>query len=157
MVENPTLDTADYSRTIIQETVRTGIEDHLDAEFDDPADRSGKTPPLVVTALPEGARVTYPHVVIGEQSDDVSALDNAQDLSQHDFAVDVEIHGRTTTEMFNLRGLVRSWFLDNRATLRDAGWAELSLSGNSADWDPTAKTSTWRVTASGLLHTHPDT
>lgn len=157
MTQNPTHNPDEYSRQLIQEMIRPGIETYLDAEFDDPVDRSAKqTPPLVVTDLPEGGRVTYPHVVVSEQGDDASPPDPRRELMQHDFAVDVEIHGRTTTEMFNLRGLVRGWFLRNRDDLRDAGLAEPSLSGNSGDWDPDSRTKTWQLTATGLVHTHPD-
>lgn len=156
MVQNPTLDPDGYSREIIQDTVRPGIEDYLNAEFTDPQTRTGKTPPLVVTDLPDGGRVTFPHVVVSEQSDGAEKLDPARPMTQHDFAVEVEIHGRSTTEMFNLRDLVRGWFLRNRETLRDAGYADIDIDGNSADWDSTSKTSSWQMTVTGLLHTHPE-
>lgn len=165
MAQNPTHNPDTYSRELIQETIRPGIESYLDQEFDDPnadqrgdpiPDEPGTWPPLVVTALPNSGRVLYPHVVVAEQGDDSEPADPRLELSQHDFAVDVEVHGRTSTEMFNLRGLVRGWFLHNRGELRDAGLAEVTLSGNSGDWDATSRTATWQLTVTGLLHTHPD-
>lgn len=162
---NPTLNPDDYSRELIQNTIRPGLETYLDTNFVDPEDSKrgtsisgepGEWPPLVVTELPGGGRVLYPHVVVSEDSDDASRLDARTDFSQHDFAVGVEIHGQTATQMFNLRGAVRGWFLRNRETLRDAGLAEPDLSGNTADWDPNSKTNSWSMTITGLAHTHPD-
>ena len=157
MTSNPTHNPREYSRQLIQEFIRPALSSFLDTEFDDNRDRSGaQTPPLVVTELPGGGRVTHPHVVIAEQDDSASPLDPRLELSQHDFAVSIEIHGRTATEMFNLRGLVRGWFLENQPDARDVGFAELSIDGNSADWDPDARTRSWQMTVTGLVHTHPD-
>lgn len=160
MTQNPTLDTSEYSKQLIQETIRPGLEDHLDGRFDDPVDRSGKqTPPLVVTALPGGGRVRYPHVVVQEANDSAGPIDARREFSQHDYTVTCEIHGTTTTQMFNLRGLCRGYFLANKDELRDAGFAiegDDAISGSSADWDPTSETSTWQLDVDGLVHTHPD-
>lgn len=154
---NPTLDPDQFSKELIQETIRPGLEAHLEANFDDPRDRSDKQDPaLVLTNLPGGGRVLYPHVVVAEAGDDASRPDARLDFSQHDFDVGVTIHGQTATQMFNLRGLVRGWFLANRQTLEDAGFADVDLSGNRADWDGESQTATWELTATGLLHTHPD-
>jgi len=154
---NPTHNPDEYSSELLQEKIRPELETYLDTNFSDPVDRSGsKTPPLVVTALPEGGNVAYPHVVVAEQDDSAEPPDPSQDLMQHDFSIEIEIHGRSTTQMFNLRGYARGWFLRNRDELRDVGLAELNLSGNSADWDATSKTSTWQLTVTGLVHTHPD-
>lgn len=169
MTTNPTLDPDDYSRALIQETIRPGLETHLETAFNDPhaakrgtaiTDQPGEWPPLVVTALPEGGRTLYPHVVVSEGGDSAGPIDARQAFSQHDFTVGVELHGETTTQMFNLRGLARGWFLRNRDTLRDAGFAIESpdnISGNAASWDPTSKTVSWSLTVEGLIHTHPNT
>lgn len=155
---NPTLDPDEYSRTIIEETIRPGVESYLAANFDDPRNRTDDTtPPLVLTELPGGGRVAYPHVVVSEDGDDASRPDQRLDFNRHDFSVGIEIHGQTATQMFNLRGAVRGWFLRNRDVLRDAGLAEPELSGNPADWDSESQTSSWELTVSGLLHTHPNT
>ena len=166
MTDNPTLDTADYSREIVAKTIRPGLSDHLELVFEDPkADKRGEPvpgdepsdwPPLVVTSLAGSGRVLYPHVVLSEQGDDAEQIDHRKRFSQHNFSVGVEIHGQTSTEMFNLRGLVRGWFLDNRALLRDAGLAEIELSGAPASWDRDSQTASWELTVTGLLHTHPD-
>jgi hypothetical protein len=156
---NPTLDVDDYSRELIQETIRPKLADSLDAAFDDPIDRSGsKTPPLVVTALPGGGRVLYPHVVVQEFDDTAGPIDHRQDFAEHDYAVKAIIVGTTSTQMFNLRGLVRGWFLSHRDLLRDAGFAiegDSAISGSSAEWDPTSETATWELTVTGLTHTTP--
>lgn len=165
MSTNPTHNPDEYSKQLIQNKIRPDIASYLATNFDDPesgkretsiSGEPGEWPPLVVTALPDGGRVLYPHVVVAEQGDDASPADPARDLMMHNFAVDVEIHGQTSTQMFNLRDTVRGWFLRNRDELRDAGLAETTLDGSPADWDPTSKTATWDMTLSGLLHTHPD-
>jgi len=165
MASNPTHNPDKFSKQLIQHEIRPGIESYLDANFNDPGsgnrgqsipDEPGTWPPLVVTALPGGGRVLYPHVVVQEQGDDGDAPDPSLELMQHDFGVAIEVHGRTSTEMFNLRDLVRGWMLRNRTSLRDAGLAEPTLSGNPADWDPESRTKTWQLTLSGLVHTHPD-
>jgi len=165
---NPTLDPATFSKEIVQETIRPGIKSYLDTNFSDPEDAQRETsisnepgdwPPLVVTALPEGGRVLYPHVVVSEENVSGGPLDARTDFGQHDMTVGVEVHGTTTTQMYNLRGLVRGWFLENIDTLRDAGFAietPEDISGNAASWDPTSKTVSWEVSATGLVHTHPD-
>jgi hypothetical protein len=165
MSTNPTLPTDDYSRKLIEETIRPELETYLEAEFNDPhaskrgtshPEGPGDWPPLVVTELPGGGRVLYPHVVISEDSDSSSTPDRRREFSQHDFGVGVELHGQTGTQMFNLRGLARAWFLDNRDLLRNAGFAEIDVDGGSMDWDSTSETRSWELTVTGLLHTHPD-
>jgi hypothetical protein len=158
MAQNPTHNPDEYSTQLLQNKIRPEITTYLGANFNDDRDRTpSEIPPLVLTALPDGGRVTYPHVVVREQDDAASTPDNSLKLSQHSFAVEVEIHGRTTTEMFNLRDTARGWFLRNRDSLRDAGWSDLEVgTGNPADWDPTSSTSTWQLTVSGTLFTHPD-
>lgn len=166
MTQNPTHNPDEYSKQLLQNKIRPDIESYLASNFTDPesgkrgtsiSGEPGEWPPLVVTALPEGGRVLYPHVVISEQGDSADRPDPARELSQHDFAVDIEIHGTTTTQMFNLRDTIRGWFLRNRESLEDdAGFAEPSLDGNTADWDPTSRTSTYQLTLEGLVHTHPD-
>lgn len=166
---NPTLDTADYSREIIEETIRPALSSYLDTEFSDPEsgqrgqsipDEPGTWPPLVVTALPGGGRVLYPHVVLQEFDDSGGPIDARLDFAQHDFAVKAIIHATTTTQMFNLRGLVRGWFLESRDLLRDAGWVlegQDAISGSPASWDPTSSTKSWELTVAGTLHTAPST
>ena len=166
MATNPTHNPDEYSKQLIQNEIRPGIETYLGNNFSDPEASNrgasisggpGEYPPLVVTSLPGGGRVLYPHVVVAEQGDDSDRPDPARPLRQHDFAVDVEVHGRTDTEMFNMRDTVRGWFLRNWESLRDAGLAEPELSSNGpADWDNTSRTETWSMTISGLVHTHPN-
>ena len=165
MTANPAHNPDEYSRQLIQNEIRPGIQSYLDDNFDDPEsgqrgadipDEPGTYPPLVVTALPGGGRVLYPHVVVQEQGDNAAAADQSNELTQHDFAVSVGIHGRTTTEMFNLRGLVRGWFIRNQNELGGNGFAEPELSGNPADWDRESRTNSWSLTVTGLVYTHPD-
>ena len=157
MTDNPTLDPSEHSKQLIQETIRPELATWLDQHFNDTRDRTeDTTPPLVVTALPGGGRVTYPHVVLQETDDSAEAIDQRLAFNQHDFQLTAEIHGRSSTEMFNLRGLVRGYFLSNREALGGDGFAELDISGNPASWDATAKVVSWELTVSGLVHTHPD-
>jgi len=165
MSTNPTHNPDEFSRELLREYIRPEIETYLGSNFQDPessrrgtsiSGEPGEWPPLVVTALPEGGRVLYPHVVIHEQSDASERPDPARDLAQHDFAVDVAVHGTTTTEMYNLRDTVRGWFERNRDGLEDVGLADPTLDGNAGNWDPTSKTMTWQLTLEGLVHTHPD-
>ena len=165
MAQNPTHNPDEFSKQLLQNKIRPGIESYLDANFQDPEssrrgssipDDPGQWPPLVVTALPEGGRILYPHVVVQEQSDSSERADPASDLRQHDFAADIEIHGTTSTQMYNLRDLVRGWVERNDDDLEDDGLAEPTLEGNSGNWDPTSKTKTWQFTLEGLVHTHPD-
>lgn len=168
MSTNPTLDPATFSKEIVQNTVRPGIETYLGSNFNDPesaqrgtaiSGEDGEWPPLVVTALPGGGRVLYPHVVVSEENVTGGPLDARTDFGQHDMTVGVEVHGTTTTQMFNLRGLVRGWFLENIDTLRDAGFAIETpddIDSNPISWDPTSKTVSYEVSAEGLVHTHPD-
>lgn len=165
MSSNPTLDAATFSKQLIQDEIRPALSTYLGNNFTDPQankrgdpipDEPGTWPPLVVTALPGGGRVLYPHVVVQEGDDSAGPIDTRHDFDQHDFTVDVEIHGTTSTQMFNLRGMVRGYFLDNREALKDAGFAmegDDAISGSSADWDPTSKTASWSMSVTGLVHT----
>ena len=142
MTANPTPDPDTYSRELIKETIRPGLTDCLEANFEDPnasdrgkpisdPDEPGTWPPLVVTALPSGGRQFYPHVVVSEDSDSAGPIDARPEFAQHDYQVGVKIHATTTTQMFNLRGLVVVYFLKNRAVLRNAGFVIKSPEDNS--------------------------
>lgn len=160
---NPTLDPTKLSKTIVQETIRPALSefaaDHdLDADSiapqrGDPWPRDpGSKPPLVVTAYPD--KTLYPHIVIDEETATGSRIDQRHGFLQWDFAVAAECIGRTSTEMFRLKDGVRGFFSTEQPALRNAGFAELEISGSPSSWDSAAEVSTWEVTVSGIVHTH---
>ena len=158
---NPTIAADELSIEIIQDGFRAELQDYADdatTSLEDPhASRGSKTPPFVLTSYPSTDPV-YPHLIVEESDDDAGPIDQRRsEFTQHDFTVQITIEARSSTEKFALKDAVRGFLQDRRPALRDRGFAELSWSGTSADWDPTSDTTSWQVTVSGLVHTTTET
>jgi hypothetical protein len=109
MAQNPTHNPDEFSKQLLQNKIRPGIETYLDTNFQDPEssrrgssipDEPGQWPPLVVTALPEGGRV--------ERNDDDLEDDGLAEPTLEGNSGDWDPTSKTKTWQFTLEGLVHT-------------------------------------------------
>jgi len=155
-----TIPASELTTEIIRNGFRAELQDYADTDgtgLADPrvADRGDKTPPFVLTSYPAGDPL-YPHIIVEEFDDSSSPIDRRQsDFHVHDFAVQVTVEARSSTEKFELKDGVRAFLQEREPALRNRGFAGLEYTATSADWDPTSKTASWQATVTGLVHTTP--
>lgn len=159
---NPTIEASDLTTEVIQNGFRAELQDYADdgtTPLTDPidAERGSKTPPFVLTSEPS-TNPLYPHLIVEEADDQAAPIDQRHsEFHQHDFAVQIIVEARTSTEKFAIKDAVRQFIQDREDALKARGFAPQDVSASPADWDPTSSTTSWQATVTGLVHTTQST
>ena len=150
-VPNDSLSTA-----IIRDLFRDGIRAATGVSITDPeAARRPPRSPLVVSELPDRDR-HYPHIIVGESADVSGRIDIRGGSWRHRYSTLIEIHAKSSTQMYRLRDQVRGWIENNVATLTAAGFVDAEIvSSSSMTWDGAAEVRSWRIVVQGLVYTAP--
>ena len=98
------------STAIIRDLFRDGLRAAVAAgDIADPSSARRKTAaPMILSEFPDQG-LLYPHIIVSEASDVGDRPDSRADLWQHTYAVGIEIHAKSSTQMFRLRDEVRAW------------------------------------------------
>ena len=156
-VTNPVIDADKLSKEVVQDLLRSGLQDYADADspLDDPlSPRDNKQAPFVLTSYPD-IGVSYPHLVVRETNIDLEALDSKHDVFNGPFSAGIEIVATNATEKFALKDAVRAFIIRNYAddTFRNAGFTDVSIDGTDAiDWDDSTETESLEVSISGEVY-----
>ena len=145
------------SKNIVRDLWRDQLRAAVTAgKITDPnaATRPAKSP-MVVTELPDKKR-HYPHIVVSEAADVSGRPDIRADVWKHDYTVGLEIHAKTSTDVFKLRDQVRGWIEGNTATLNQLNFHDAEIvSTVSMSWDATEQVRRWRIAVRGTVYTAP--
>ncbi len=143
------------STAIIRDLFRDGLRAALAAgDISDPSSaRRNGAAPMVLTEFPDRG-LLYPHIVVGEGSDVGDRPDSRADLWQHTYAVGIEIHAKSSTQMFRIRDEVRAWVEGNVDVLNAAGFTDPQISpGISMTWDRSEEVRRWKIVVKGTVYT----
>ncbi len=145
------------STAIIRDLFRDGLRAAVAAGdiFDPSSARRNGAAPMVLTEFPDRG-LLYPHIVVGEGSDVGDRPDSRADLWQHTYAVGIEIHAKSSTQMFRIRDEVRAWVEGNVDVLNAAGFTDPQMSpGISMTWDRSEEVRRWKIVVKGTVYTTP--
>lgn len=143
------------STAIIRDLFRDGLRAAVAAGdiFDPSSARRNGAAPMVLTEFPDRG-LLHPHIVVGEGSDVGDRPDSRADLWQHTYAVNIEIHATSSTQMFRIRDEVRAWVEGNVDTLNAAGFTDPQISpGISMNWDANEQIRRWKFVIKGTVYT----
>lgn len=145
------------STAIIRDLFRDGLRAAVAAGaiFDPSSARRAGAASMVMTEFPDQG-VLYPHVIVSEASDVGDRPDSRADLWQHTYAVGIEIHAKSSTQMFRIRDEVRAWVEGNVDVLNAAGFTDPQISpGISMTWDRSEEVRRWKFVIKGTVYTTP--
>ena len=145
------------STAIIRDLFRDGLRAAVAAgDIADPSSARRKTAaPMILSELPDRG-LLYPHIIVSEASDVGDRPDSRADLWQHTYAVGIEIHAKSSTQMFRLRDEVRAWVEGNVDTLNAAGFTDPQISpGIPMNWDANEQIRRWKFVVKGTVYTIP--
>lgn len=143
------------STAIIRDLFRDGLRAAVAAGdiFDPSSARRNGAAPMVLTEFPDRG-LLYPHIVVSEASDVGDRPDSRADLWQHTYAVGIEIHAKSSTQMFRIRDEVRAWVEGNVDMLNAAGFTDPQISpGISMTWDANEQIRRWKFVIKGTVYT----
>lgn len=145
------------SAAIIRDLFRDGLRTAVTAgDISDPSSaRRAGAASMVMTEFPDQG-VLYPHVIVSEASDVGDRPDSRADLWQHTYAVGIEIHAKSSTQMFRIRDEVRAWVEGNVDVLNAAGFTDPQISpGIPMNWDANEQIRRWKFVIKGTVYTTP--
>lgn len=145
------------STAIIRDLFRDGLRAAVAAgDIADPSSARRKTAaPMILSEFPDQG-LLYPHIIVSEASDVGDRPDSRADLWQHMYAVGIEIHAKSSTQMFRLRDEVRAWVEGNVDTLNVAGFTDPQISpGIPMNWDANEQIRRWKFVVKGTVYTTP--
>lgn len=145
------------STAIIRDLFRDGLRAAVAAGdiFDPSSARRKGAAPMVMTELPDQG-LLYPHIIVGEGSDVADRPDSRADLWQHAYAVGIEIHAKSSTQMFRIRDEARAWVEEHVDVLNAAGFTDPQISpGISMTWDQSEEIRRWKFVVKGTVYTTP--
>ncbi|HKM25266.1 MAG TPA: hypothetical protein VJY40_06465 [Corynebacterium sp.] len=151
------ISSSSLSTAIIRDLFRDGLRAAVaGGDIADPSSaRRNGAAPMVLTEFPDRG-LLYPHIVVGEGSDVGDQPDSRADLWQHTYAVGIEIHAKSSTQMFRLRDEVRAWVEGNVDTLNAAGFTDPQMSpGIPMNWDANEQIRRWKFVVKGTVYTTP--
>lgn len=143
------------STAIIRDLFRDGLRAAVAAGdiFDPSSARRNGAAPMVLTEFPDRG-LLYPHIIVSEVSDVGDRPDSRADLWQHTYAVGIEIHAKSSTQMFRIRDEVRAWVEGNVDMLNAAGFTDPQISpGISMTWDANEQIRRWKFVIKGTVYT----
>lgn len=149
------INSSSLSTAIIRDLFRDGLRAAVAAgDIFDPSSAGRKgAAPMVLTEFPDRG-LLYPHIVVGEGSDVGDRPDSRADLWQHTYAVGIEIHAKSSTQMFRLRDEVRAWVEEHVDMLNAAGFTDPQTSpGISMTWDRSEEVRRWKIVVKGTVYT----
>ena len=145
------------STAIIRDLFRDGLRAAIAAgDISDPSSAGRKgAAPMIMTELPDRG-LLYPHIIVSEASDVSDTPDSRADLWQHTYAVGIEIHAKSSTQVFRLRDEVRAWVEEHVDMLNAAGFTDPQVSpGIPMNWDADEKIRRWKFVVKGTVYTTP--
>ncbi len=145
------------SAAIIRDLFRDGLRAAVAAgDIFDPSSAGRKgAAPMIMTELPDRG-LLYPHIIVSEASDVGGRPDSRADLWQHTYAVGIEIHAKSSTQMFRLRDEVRAWVETHVDALNAAGFTDPQISpGIPMTWDQSEEIRRWKFVVKGTVYTTP--
>lgn len=143
------------STAIIRDLFRDGLRAAVAAGdiFDPSSARRNGAAPMVLTEFPDRG-LLYPHIIVSEASDVGDRPDSRADLWQHTYAVGIEIHAKSSTQMFRLRDEVRAWVEEHVDMLNAAGFSDPQTSpGIPMTWDANEQIRRWKIVVKGTVYT----
>ncbi len=151
------ISSSSLSTAIIRDLFRDGLRAAIAAgDIADPSSARRKTAaPMILSEFPDQG-LLYPHIIVSEASDVGDRPDSRADLWQHMYAVGIEIHAKSSTQMFRLRDEVRAWVEGNVDTLNVAGFTDPQISpGIPMNWDANEQIRRWKFVVKGTVYTTP--
>src|SRR5690554_4728475 len=123
------ISSSSLSTAIIRDLFRDGLRAAVAAgDIADPSSARRKTAaPMILSEFPDQG-LLYPHIIVSEASDVGDRPDSRADLWQHTYAVGIEIHAKSSTQMFRLRDEARAWVEGHVDTLNAAGFTDPQMS-----------------------------
>ena len=144
------------STAIIRDLFRDGLRAAIAAgDISDPSSAGRKgAAPMVLTEFPDRG-LLYPHNrERGIRRRRPSG--QSRDLWQHAYAVGIEIHAKSSTQMFRIRDEVRAWVEGNVDMLNAAGFTDPQVSpGIPMNWDADEQIRRWKFVVKGTVYTTP--
>ena len=151
------ISSSSLSTAIIRDLFRDGLRAAIaTGDISDPSSaRRNGAAPMVLTEFPDQG-LLYPHIIVSEASDVGGRPDSRADLWQHTYAVGIEIHAKSSTQMFRIRDEVRAWVERNVDTLNTAGFTDPQISpGIPMTWDQGEEIRRWKFVVKGTVYTTP--
>jgi len=145
------------STAIIRDLFRDGLRAAVAAGdiFDPVSARRKGAAPMVMSELPDQG-LLYPHIIVSEGSDVGDRPDSRADLWQHAYAVGIEIHAKSSTQMFRIRDETRAWVEGSVDVLNAAGFTDPQISpGIPMTWDQNEEIRRWKIIIKGTVYTTP--
>lgn len=145
------------STAIIRDLFRDGLRAAVAAGdiFDPSSARRNGAALMVLTEFPDRG-LLYPHIVVSEASDVGDRPDSRADLWQHTYAVGIEIHAISSTQMFRIRDEVRAWVEAHVDALNAAGFTDPQIfPGIPMTWDANEQIRRWKIVVKGTVYTTP--
>ena len=145
------------STAIIRDLFRDGLRAAVAAgDIADPSSARRKTAaPMILSELPDRG-LLYPHIIVSEVSDVGDRPDSRADLWQHTYAVGIEIHAKSSTQMFRIRDEARAWVEEHVDMLNAAGFTDPQISpGIPMTWDQSEEIRRWKFVVKGTVYTTP--
>lgn len=151
------ISSSSLSTAIIRDLFRDGLRAAVAAgDIADPSSARRKTAaPMILSEFPDQG-LLYPHIIVSEASDVGDRPDSRADLWQHTYAVGIEIHAKSSTQMFRLRDEARAWVEGHVDTLNAAGFTDPQISpGIPMNWDANEQIRRWKFVVKGTVYTTP--
>lgn len=153
------IQTANLSREIILNQFRDPMRAEVGsvgsgARFEDPQSGSRDSAhPFIVTSYPS-SDILYPMIVVQEAGDSGRRPDARVGLTEHNYAVSIQIGATSSTTLFDLRDSFRAWFEARIDTFNANGFEdpELTPSGRPS-WESDPKIKAVELAAEGTVTT----